>query len=78
MDVRRELAFLFAGAVLGALVTVIIEEFQAQKPSAIILIASVVVLTWLTLLSIRLIGPLHLVLRRVAANLEQRVVVRRH
>jgi len=62
MDVRRELAFLFAGAVLGALVTVVIEEFQAQKPSVIILIASVVILAWLTLLSVRLIGPLHLVL----------------
>lgn len=62
MDVRRELAFLLAGAVFGAIVTVAIQEFQTRKPSLLILVASVVILGWLTLLSIRTIGPLHLVL----------------
>src|SRR5215469_6504466 len=62
MDTRRDLAYLFAGAVFGAVIAVIVQEIQTLTPSILILVASLVVLGWLTLLSIRTIGPLHLVL----------------
>jgi hypothetical protein len=48
--------------VFGAIVAVIIQEIQSRTPSILILLASLVILGWLTLLSIRTIGPLHLVL----------------
>jgi len=62
MDTRRDLAYLLAGAVFGAVIAVIVQEIQTHTPSILILVASLVILGWLTLLSIRTIGPLHLVL----------------
>lgn len=62
-DVRREVAILLAGAALGALATEVIDAFQDDSPALIVTVASLAILIGLVVVSIRLVGPLHLVIR---------------
>jgi hypothetical protein len=62
VDVRRNLIFTLVGAVLGSALTVILQAFQANSPNSVVLGSSLVMLFGASLLTMRVLGPLHLIL----------------
>lgn len=60
-DFRKDAALVLFGAVLGGIVTVALDAFRAQSPPVAVIVSSLVILLWLTYLSVRIAGPPHLI-----------------
>jgi hypothetical protein len=62
-DLRKDVGLVLAGAVLGGVVSEATDVVTGKNSSVVVLAASIVILGWLTVLSVRLMGPLHLIFR---------------